>query len=129
MSVSLRGEADLQAFAITNIGVLAIMSGDFERVRGVAGELGHAFVIRGGALGLAALSVSEAHEHAARLLGAEARIRKEMGIELDAHEEGVRQRTIAEAQAALGEEVFASASANGAATTLEEIVELYRQPR
>jgi hypothetical protein len=102
----------------------------FREAVGVAGELGHAFVVRGGALGLAAVSVSEgAHERAARLLGAEARLQEEMGIEVGAFEEEVRQRAVAEARAALGEEAFASASAHGAAMTLEEIIELCRQPR
>lgn len=83
------------------------------------------FAIRGNALGLAAVYAAEGeHERAAQLLGAEARMREQVGWELDPIETKVLDRTVAGAHAALGDDAYAAAFARGQAITVDEVVEL-----
>jgi len=103
-----------------------VRAADWFREALVASDgLGIVGVIRGVALGLAAVAVADGeNERAAKLLGAEARMRDEIGLELDAFEEQVRERTVAEARTALGGDAFAAAFARGDAMTQDEILEL-----
>jgi predicted ATPase/class 3 adenylate cyclase len=91
----------------------------------VAGKLGMVFAIRGTALGLAAVYAPQGdEERASELLGAEARMREEIGWELTPLETRVLERTVAAARAALGDDAFDAAYARGEALTTDEVVAL-----
>jgi predicted ATPase len=91
----------------------------------VSGELGLVAVIRGTALGLAAVYAAQGdEEHASELLGAEARMREEVGWELPPVEARVLERTAAATRAALGDDAFDAAYARGAQLTTDEVVAL-----
>jgi hypothetical protein len=119
--------------AAVNCGWSALALGDaalaerwFREGLAVAGCLGAVSWIAGGGEGLAAALVArQEEERGARLLGAAAALRGELGIGLwDKLEEQIHERAVAAAKAALGEEVFAAAWARGETMTPEEIVEL-----
>ena len=83
------------------------------------------FAIRGTALGLAAVYAAQGdEEQASELLGAEARMREEIGWELTPLETRVLERTVAAARAALGDDAFDVAYARGEALTTDEVVAL-----
>lgn len=89
------------------------------------GDLGMVFAIRPTALGLATVYAARGdEEHASKLLGAEARMREEIGWQLDALETRVLERTVAATRAALGEGGFDAAYARGEALTTDEVVAL-----
>jgi predicted ATPase len=96
-------------------------------------ELGRIGAIRSepacsGIVGLAAALIAlHQEERGAQLLAAAARLRDELGPEVgfeDEHEQQSRERALAEAKAALGEQAFAAAWARGEAVPPEEIVAL-----
>jgi predicted ATPase/class 3 adenylate cyclase len=91
----------------------------------VAADLGMVSVIRGTALGLAAVYAARGDaERASELLGGEARMREEIGMELDSLETQVLERTVVAARAALGDDAFDAAYARGEALTTDEVVAL-----
>jgi hypothetical protein len=129
-----RGREELgEAVALQNCGWSAFGLGEttlardsFRAALVVAGRLGATRHIAGNASGLAAVFVSEHDcERGARLLGATASLREELGIGFDDdHEERIHERAVADAKAALGEEAFAAAWARGQAMQPDEIVKL-----
>jgi predicted ATPase/class 3 adenylate cyclase len=166
------GDAAMQSYVTTNLGLVDMLAGDFEsalrysveavelhRALGhtngviiaqsncgwallgladhagaaewfrasllVAGELGAVSVIRGAVIGLAAVYAARGdEEHASELLGAEARMREEIGWELDSLETRVLESTVVAARAALGDDAFDEAYARGEALTTDEVVVL-----
>jgi predicted ATPase/tRNA A-37 threonylcarbamoyl transferase component Bud32 len=75
--------------------------------------------------GLAAVAAKRtAWEHSARLAGASEALRETIGYELEAPDRQFRDHYLAEVRAALGEEAFAAALAQGRALTLEQAVEI-----
>jgi len=74
---------------------------------------------------LAALAGSRGdHAHAARLLGAAGRQRREMGTPALAESRNHREQTLSGLREALGQEALERALAEGEAMTLEEAVDL-----
>ena len=83
------------------------------------------------AVGLGAALVADHDEQrGAQLLGAAASFREELGIGLnDALEEQVNRQAVADARAALGEDVFDAEWARGRALKPQELVKLYEPGR
>src|SRR6266446_3324243 len=67
-------------------------------------------------------AAKHAHERAATILGAAARLREEIGLWLPPHEERERKRVAAATRAALGDDAFDQAWREGGAMELEEAV-------
>jgi tetratricopeptide (TPR) repeat protein len=63
-----------------------------------------------------------AHERAATILGAAARLREEIGLRMPPHEEREHRRVVAAARAALRDDAFDQAWREGGAMELEEAV-------
>ena len=67
-------------------------------------------------------AAKHAHERAATILGAAARLREESGLYIPPHEEREHKRVAAATRAALGDDAFDQAWREGSAMDLEEAV-------
>ena len=67
-------------------------------------------------------AAKHAHERAARILGAAARLREEVGVALSVHEEREHKRVAAATRAALGDAAFDRAWREGGSMALDEAV-------
>lgn len=119
------------AGCLTDLGSLALQRNDTQQALAHHGEalrLRRAFPHRLGIArsleSLAGVALAAGHpERAARLLGAAEALRETIGASLLPFERPVRERDAAAARAALGDEAFAAAKAEGRAMTLEQAVE------
>ena len=74
-------------------------------------------------------AAKHAHERAATILGAAARLREESGLSIPPHEQREHTRVAAAARAALGDDAFDQAWREGRAMDLEEAVRYAMESR
>jgi len=124
--------------ALVNCGWCAFALGDADGSAGwfreallIAIRLGSPPKIADGLQGLAAALIAGSDaRRGAQLLGAASALREQLEMRFrDASEEEDHQRAVADAKAALGEDGFAAAWAQGESLTREEIVDLAGVPR
>ncbi len=115
---------------LANLSAVAQQQGDYDKARSLQQEsltafqkLGEKRMITNSLEAFASLAAQEAcPERSARLWGAAAVLREELGTPLAAAERKKQERLAADAQDALGEAAFAAAWAKGRAMTLEQAV-------
>jgi predicted ATPase/DNA-binding winged helix-turn-helix (wHTH) protein len=125
------GDRFLESHILSNKGRAEHSDGDlvsaeatFVQSLAIAGELADPFATTWALERFAELAAAKhAHERAATILGAAARLREEMGHTMfTVHEEREHKRMAAAVRAALGDDAFDQASREGSAMDLEEAV-------
>ncbi len=115
--LSYKGRAELSD------GDLVSAEASFAESLAIARELADPFATMWALERFAELAAAKhAHERAATILGAAARLREESGLSIPPHEEREHERVAAAARAALGDDAFDQAWREGRAMNLEEAV-------